>query len=114
VLGETAATYMYAHLIGFKNRRTAQQMNRATVVDWQSWTPANKAAAALLSPKNGLQGLLDRRAITVDGIVNTKRDRIGTILSQALEVGVAPSQVAILVDQVIDDPERAMVIAQQK
>jgi len=112
VLGETAATYVYAHLIGFKKSPTAQQMARASVIDWQTWTPGNKAAAALLSPKNGLQSLLDNRAITIDGIINTKLDRIGTILSQALEVGVAPNQVAILVDQVIDDPERAMIIAQ--
>jgi hypothetical protein len=112
VLGETAATYVYAHLIGFKKSPTAQEMARASVVDWQTWTPGNKAAAALLKPKNGLQSLLDSRALTIDGILSTKLDRIGTILSQALEVGVAPSQVSILVDQVINDPERAMVIAQ--
>jgi len=107
VLGQTAAKV-----------RIKAELNKAVtepkvgVVDWETWKPGNQAAAALIRPKAGLQGLLDRRGITIDGITSTKLNRIGTVLAQALETGVTPRQVSILVDQVVNDPEQALIIAQ--
>ena len=108
VLGNTAARYTLAHLL----RNKAIEAPRVGVVDWNTWTPGNQAAAQLLSPKGGLRSLMDNAGVTIDGISNTKLDRIGTVLSRALVEGVTPSRVAILVDQVIDDPQQALVIAQ--
>jgi hypothetical protein len=105
VTGETAAGYVLAHTS--MNKKAVD----VGVVDWNTWKPGSEAAAALVKPKGGLRKLLDNQGLTIDGISNTKIDRIGTILGKALETGIAPSQVAPLIDQVIDDPEQALVIA---
>jgi hypothetical protein len=59
-----------------------------------------------------LQALLDKAQITIDGVSNTKLDRIGTILSDALAQGLTPQSVSTMVDQVVDDPAQALMIAQ--
>jgi len=105
VLGTVSGQYM---LRGIEKAPKAD----ATVVDWETWKPGNQAAAALIKPKGGLQNLLDRRGIVLDGITDTKLNRIGTVLGQALAVGITPKDVAVLVDQVINDPQQALVIAQ--
>ena len=107
VLGQTAAKV-----------RLKTELNKAVtepiigVVNWETWKPGNQAAAALIRPKAGLQALLDKRQITIDGVTSTKLNRIGTVLAQALETGITPRQVSILVDQVVNDPEQALIIAQ--
>ena len=108
VTGNTAARYVLAH----KLRNKAIEAPRVGVVDWNTWKPGNQAAAELLAPKGGLRTLMDNAAITIDGISNTKLDRIGTVLSRALAEGVTPKQVAVMVDQVVNDPQQALVIAQ--
>jgi hypothetical protein len=107
VLGTTAAKVRLKSAI---NKAITEP--RVDVVDWETWKPGNQAAAALIRPKAGLQGLLDRRQITIDGVTSTKLNRIGTVLADALERGVSPREVSILVDQVVNDPEQALVIAQ--
>ena len=82
------------------------------VVDWANWKPGNQAAAALINPKGGLQNLLDSRGVTIDGVSETKINRIGTVLGNALQLGITPKDVSIMVDQVIGDPQQALVIAQ--
>ena len=108
VTGHAAAQYILSH----KRRNKATGTATATVVDWGTWKPGNRSAAALLAPKGGLKDLMGKSQVTIDGISNTKLDRIGTILSQALAQGVTPKEVSILVDQVIDDPAQALTIAQ--
>ena len=113
VLGETAATYMFAHLIGFKKAPSTKDMARASVVDWATWKPGNQAAAALLKPKGGLESLLATRKIQIaDDVISTKLDRIGTALSKSLAAGENAKQAAERIDAIIDDPEHALVIAQ--
>jgi len=109
VTGEYAAEGRLARLIGLRKAPTVN----AGVVDWSKWKPGNRAAAALLKPKGGLRGLLDRERIVVsDEVIKTKLDRIGTTLAKALEEGWAPSKAADMLDMVIDDPQHALVIAQ--
>jgi hypothetical protein len=108
VTGNLAGRYVIATML----RNKAVSAPSVGVVNWETWTPGNQGAAALLSPKGGLQSLLDQAQVTIDGISNTKLDRIGTILSQALAEGVTPKQVSIMVDQVVDDPQQALTIAQ--
>jgi len=103
VLGTTAAQ---------EALKGVQKAPSVGVVNWDTWTPGNQAAAALVKPKGALQGLLDRRGIVIDGISQTKIDRIGTVLGDALASGITPSKVSILVDQVINDPQQALTIAQ--
>lgn len=105
VLGTVAGQYM---LRGIEKAPKAD----VGVVNWDTWKPGNQAAAALVKPTGGLQNLLDRRNIVIDGISNTKIDRIGTVLGQALALGITPKDVSIMVDQVINDPQQALVIAQ--
>lgn len=105
VFGSDLAKYNLA------NRKTTKAP-KVGVVNWDTWTPGNRGAAELLKPKGGLQTLLDNRGVVIDGITNTKMDRIGTILANALEQGVTPKQVSILVDQIVDDPAQALMIAQ--
>ena len=47
-----------------------------------------------------------------DEITMTTVKRIGTILANTLNEGVSPSAVSILIDELIDDPVRALSIAQ--
>ena len=109
ITGNTAARYRLSKMIRNQKAPTAP---RVGVVNWETWTPGNRAAAELLSPKGGLRSLLDNARVTIDGVSNTKLDRIGTVLSQALAKGIPPKQVAILIDQVVNDPQQALVIAQ--
>ena len=107
VLGTTAGGVMI-------NRSLNKAVTPANVgvVNWDTWTPGNQVAATLVKPAGGLQRLLDTRGLTIDGVSNTKLDRIGTVLGNALELGITPKQVSIMVDQVINDPQQALTIAQ--
>ena len=114
VTGEYAAEYMLARLIGL---RKAPQVNKpqigAGVVNWATWKPGSRAAAALVKPKGGLRSLLDRERIVIaDTVLDSKLDRIGTALAKGLEAGWTPDKVAQMIDFVIDDPQHALVIAQ--
>ena len=107
VLGTTAGGVMIN-----KSLNKAVTPANVGVVNWDTWTPGNQAAATLVKPSGGLQRLLDSRGLTIDGVSNTKLDRIGTVLGNALELGITPKQVSIMVDQVINDPQQALTIAQ--
>lgn len=107
VLGQTAAKV--ALKTALTKAITAPDVG---VVNWDTWKPGNQAAAALIKPRGALKNLLDSRQITIDGVVDTKLNRIGTVLSDALAQGLTPKSVSIMVDQVVDDPQQALVIAQ--
>jgi hypothetical protein len=111
--------YADGYVLGEAVGNTLLNVNKAVqpkittgVVDWETWKPGNRAASALLKPKGGLQTLLDRRGLLIDGVSNTKMDRIGTVLAKALEQGLTPSDVSILVDKVVNDAQQALIIAQ--
>ena len=109
VTGEYAAESMLARLIGLRKAPTIN----AGAINWATWKPGNRAAAALLKPKDGLRSLLDRERIVIaDTVLDSKLDRIGTALARGLEQGWTPRQVAQMIDSVIDDPQHALVIAQ--
>ena len=114
---------------------TLKEMQRGMGINWSTWKPGNRAAAALVNPKGGLQKLMASRGVTIDGITRTTYDRIGTQLAYALQRGLAPSSIAgqvtsligapspertaYLIQQgyqavngVMQDPERALIIAQ--
>jgi len=98
-----------------KGRILAMVANKgvtATSVDWSNWTPGMEPAAALVRPPGGLKRLLDSRKITIaDDIIHTKLDRIGTSLARGLEQGYGPRETAKMINEVINDPQHALMIA---
>ena len=93
-----------------KNKAGVPEAN-ANVVSWDNWKPGEAAASALLKPPNGLQDLLSSRMTVIKDINNTTYDRLGTQLSTALEKGLTNEQTASLLDQVMNDPARSLMIA---
>jgi len=78
---------------------------------WDDWQPGNEGAAALVDPSGGLQSLLDRSGITIDDLINTTYDRIGTALAISISQGLPVSETAKAINERLRDPARAMVIA---
>lgn len=79
--------------------------------DWSTWKPGSPAAAALVDPPRSLYTLLRQRNITLKGIADTTVDQIGSALARSLDEGLPVTQTAKAIDEVIDNPSRAMVIA---
>lgn len=95
---------------------TLKELKNAIGINWDKWKPGNRAASLIVNPPRGLSSLLDARGVTVSGLNNTTLDRIGTILAKGLKEGVTPSVMAREmtndVNQLLDDSERALTIAQ--
>ena len=95
---------------------TLKELQRAIGINWDTWKPGNRAASIVINPPRGLSSLLDTVGVTVNGLNNTTLDRIGTILAAGLKEGVTPSDMAKQmqweIDDLLDDPERALMIAQ--
>lgn len=95
---------------------TLKELQRAIGINWDTWKPGNRAASIVVNPPRGLSSLLDTVGVTVNGLNNTTLDRIGTILAAGLKEGVTPSDMAKQmqweIDDLLDDPERALTIAQ--
>jgi len=111
VLGQTAAKYIIAHKTRNVNKAIKADPS-ASVVDWATWTPGNASASALVSPAGALENMLQSRQITVQGINSTTLDRIGTQLGIGISRGDTPTQIAQSIQDVINDPQRALTIAQ--
>ena len=95
---------------------TLKELQRAIGINWDKWKPGNRAASLIINPPRGLSSLLDERNVVVNGINNTTLDRIGTILAKGLKEGVTPADMARTmtsdIDELLDDSERALMIAQ--
>jgi len=78
---------------------------------WADWNAGNEAAAALVDPPKGLQSLLDKSNITIEGISNTILDQIGSNLADSLSQGLGAQDTADNLSEIIDNPLKAMVIA---
>ena len=55
--------------------------------------------------------MLDSRGVTVQGIADSTLDRIGTQLGVSLSQGLGIQETASMVNGVLNDPARAMVIS---
>jgi hypothetical protein len=93
-----------------------KQLQNAMAINWDNWKAGNRAASLIINPPRGLSSLLDARNVTVNGINRTTLDRIGTILAKGLKEGSTPAEMArqmrSQIDELLDDSERALVIAQ--
>jgi hypothetical protein len=115
VLGKDMALYEIARVIARK-AVTRRDMARASAINWDEWTPGNRAAKELVSPKGALRRLLDERNIRIQELNNTTVDRIGTVLGRGLEAGLTRDEIArdlrYNINELLDDPARATMIAQ--
>ena len=91
---------------------TKADLQRAMGINWDTWKPGNRAAANLLKPSRGLSNLLETRGVTIQGINRTTLDRIGTILGRALAKGETPASIREELEDLLDDSDRALTIAQ--
>ena len=91
---------------------TKTDLQRAMGINWDTWKPGNRAAANLLKPSRGLSDLLDRRGVTIQNVNRTTLDRIGTILGRAVAKGETPASVREELEDLLDDSDRALTIAQ--
>ena len=93
-----------------------KQLQNAMAINWDKWKAGNRAASLIINPPRGLSSLLDARNVTVNGINRTTLDRIGTILAKGLKEGITPADMARQmrsdIDDLLDDSERALMIAQ--
>jgi hypothetical protein len=79
--------------------------------DWSNWKPGNPVAAERVAGKQFKKVLKDRQ-ITLEGINDTSLTRIGNALADALSTGASYAEAAFAINEIINDPERAMIIAQ--
>lgn len=77
---------------------------------WDSWTPGSADAAALLD-NGGLADLLAQADITIKGIAGTTLDRLGTLLANGAAAGDSVETISRSLMDLLDDPVRAMTIA---
>lgn len=112
ILGEDLATYDIARAMLRKAAPDRQRRAQALAMNWNTWRPGNRAAALRLRPTSLLYALLNRGNAMADEITMTTVKRIGTILAEGLRQGVTPKRMSILIDQLVDDPTRALTIAQ--
>lgn len=112
VLGSDLATYDIARAIGLRKAAPSKKdLARALRMNWNTWRPGNRAAAALLDPPGGLRRLLQRRGVTIRGLSNTTLDRIGTSLAEGLREGMTRQEASRLINGVLDDSARSLMIA---
>ena len=113
ILGIDLSAYEIARKAKVRKAAPSKKdLQRALVINWNTWKPGNRAAALRLRPSSTLYDLLNRGTSMSDEITMTTVKRIGTILSRVLAEGKNPRDAAILIDQMIDDPVRALMIAQ--
>ena len=83
----------------------------SNAVNWDTWTPGNAAAAALLKPPGALEKLLNGIQIKSIDIANTSYDLLGTKLADGIGAGLVSTQLANSIVDSLSVPSRALTIA---
>ena len=104
VIGQASAEdYVYRSV---KARKSADLS-----VDWSTWQPGNRTAAALVSPTGGLKGLLDKSGVTIKSINQSTYDILGNTLGTGLSSGLSSKQIASMIQDALGSTPRALTIA---
>jgi hypothetical protein len=116
LLGQNAAQAYYAKAKTgrklVKAAPTAEDIDSWLDADfWDNWTAGNKPAALLVKPPGALSDLLDKAGATINGLNRTTMNRLGTILGDGLERGLSGKSIADAIESLLDDPSRALTIA---
>lgn len=110
-LGEDAALAAYS----IRNLRKAapsdKDQQNAVNTDWSSWTPGNHPAELLVRPKGGLKNLLRNSGIMANDLTDTTLNRIGSLLADTLLQGLTDRELSRNIDQLLNDPQRSLIIA---
>ena len=80
-------------------------------VNWETWTPGNKAAEALLRPPGGLEKLLGNIKIASLDLKKTSYDLLGSKLADGFAIGASPTKMASMIEDSLSSPERSLMIA---
>lgn len=89
---------------------TSDLSQLASSVDWSTWKPGHPTAA--LQAANGrLRDVLNARNIDLKGIDQTTLDQIGDKIAEGLSNGDPAKVIAASVDELLNDPFRADMIA---
>lgn len=83
-------------------------------VEWE-WPPGHPEAARRILSEDGrivhLRELLNARGVRIRGITDTQLDDIASVLSDGIEAGKSPGQIATALQGVVRDRKRALRIA---
>jgi len=80
-------------------------------VNWETWTPGNKAAEALLRPPGGLEKLLGNVKIASLDLKKTSYDLLGSKLADGFAIGASPTKMASMIEDSLSSPDRSLMIA---
>lgn len=83
-------------------------------VDWSTWKPGHAAAARLIQPgggANGLERLLNEADVTIRSVAAHRMDKLAKVLSEALARGDSTDTLAGDLEDVLDDPGWADMVA---
>ena len=99
-----------ADMAGTRVGGTSTMAVYANDIDWNAWKPGD-ADAALKAADGGLRAMLDAADVTVKDIGQSTIDRIGNVIGQGLDNGDSNATIASAINDLIDDPARADLIA---
>jgi len=80
-------------------------------VNWETWTPGNKATEALLRPAGGLERLLKGTPILSLDMKKSSYDLLGTQLADGFAIGANPEKLASMIEDSLSSPERSLMVA---
>lgn len=110
--------YADAYLAGAKDAADALGDNlpeqapiRSTLgrVDWDQWKPGVNVAPPRSS--RGFTELLAADGVTIKGIDDVTRERIGRVVTDAVQQGLSVRETTDGITKILDDPQRAELIA---
>lgn len=81
-----------------------------STVDWNTWTPGDPEAAMAMAD-GGLADLLNQANIVIKGISDTTLGRMGDLIGEGLAQGSSVDSISGMIDQYLNDPARADMIA---
>ena len=80
-------------------------------VNWETWTPGNKATEALVRPPGGLEKLLGNTKIVSLDMKKSSYDLLGTKLADGFAIGASPTKLASMIEDSLSTPNRSLMIA---
>ena len=97
--------------VAIADAKRLQKAETASVVDWSTWKPGDKASALLLNPPRAFQRLLTNAGITLKGFSDTTLTDIGNAIGEAIELGLDAKTSAKNILNHVANPARALSIA---
>jgi SPP1 gp7 family putative phage head morphogenesis protein len=89
-------------------------VDRVETVDWGNWSPGDtQAANEVLGVQGGLglQGMLDQAGVTINSVSANRIDELAARLAEGLQEGWSSDQLGRSLQDVLDDPSWAELVA---